>query len=91
MAAVLTPVSGSVHMARTDLVNWTLVADDRGVLLIDAGFPGSRDDVMTSVERLGFAVTASLFSVTGLVFTAAIAWTWRTRLWHPGARANARR
>lgn len=42
------------------------------------------------IERLGFAVTASLYSVIGLVFTAAIAWTWRTRLWHPGAEANAR-
>ena len=42
------------------------------------------------IERLGFAVVASLLSVVGLVFTAAIAWTWRTRLWHPGADANAR-
>jgi glyoxylase-like metal-dependent hydrolase (beta-lactamase superfamily II) len=41
-------------MARTPLVNWTLVSDDTGVLLIDAGFPGQRDDVLWSLDQLGF-------------------------------------
>ena len=56
MAAALTAVTDRVHLARTELVNWTLVADDAGVLLIDAGLPGHRDDVVDSVRRLGFGV-----------------------------------
>ena len=55
MAPVLTAVSEHVHLAQTPLVNWTVVADDSGVMLIDAGFPGHRDDVVTSLRRLGFA------------------------------------
>ncbi len=54
MAAALTAITDSVHFAHTDLVNWTLVADDSGVILIDAGFPGSRDDVLASLRHLGF-------------------------------------
>ncbi|WNG93322.1 MBL fold metallo-hydrolase [Mycobacterium sp. ITM-2016-00318] len=56
MAAVLTAISDSVHFAHTELVNWTLVADDKGVILIDAGFPGDRDDVVASIRQLGFGV-----------------------------------
>ena len=55
MAPVLTAVTDHVHLARTPLVNWTIVTDDSGVLLIDAGFPGSRDDVLTSLRDLGLA------------------------------------
>jgi len=54
MAPVLTAVTDQVHLARTPLVNWTLVSDDSGVMLIDAGFPGHRDDVLTSLRQLGF-------------------------------------
>ena len=54
MAPVLTAVTATVHLARTELVNWTIVADGSGVMLIDAGFPGSRDDVLTSLRSLGF-------------------------------------
>ena len=56
MAPALSAITGSVHFAHTDLVNWTLVADDTGVMLIDAGFPGSRDDVLASLRQLGFGV-----------------------------------
>ena len=56
MAAALSAITDSVHFAQTDLVNWTLVADDTGVILIDAGFPGSRDDVLASLRHLGFGV-----------------------------------
>ncbi|AFM15289.1 Zn-dependent hydrolase, glyoxylase [Mycolicibacterium chubuense NBB4] len=56
MAPVLTAVTDRVHFAQTDLVNWTLVTGDDGVVLIDAGFPGSRADVLDSVSRLGFGV-----------------------------------
>ncbi len=40
MPAELIAITDNVHLAQTDLVNWTLVADDSGVMLIDAGFPG---------------------------------------------------
>ncbi len=56
MAAVLEAITDSVHFAYTDLVNWTLVTDGDGVILIDAGFPGSRDDVVASLRELGFGI-----------------------------------
>ncbi len=56
MALALEAITDSVHFAHTDLVNWTLVTDKDGVILIDAGFPGSRDDVLTSLAELGFGV-----------------------------------
>lgn len=54
MAPVLTAVTEQIHLAQTPLVNWTLVTGDSGVLLIDAGFPGHRDDVLWSLGELGF-------------------------------------
>jgi glyoxylase-like metal-dependent hydrolase (beta-lactamase superfamily II) len=56
MAAALTAITDHVHFAETDLVNWTLVIDDNGAMLIDAGFPGHRDDVLDSLRQLGFGV-----------------------------------
>ena len=56
MAPALTAISDSVHFAHTDLVNWTLVTDRNGVMLIDAGFPGNRDDVLASLRQLGFGI-----------------------------------
>ncbi len=52
----MSAITDSVHFAHTDLVNWILVADDTGVILIDAGFPGSRRDVLASLRHLGFGV-----------------------------------
>lgn len=57
MAAALSAITDTVHLARTDLVNWTLVTDETGVILIDAGFPGQRDDVLDSLHQLGFEAT----------------------------------
>ncbi|MEZ0051084.1 glyoxylase-like metal-dependent hydrolase (beta-lactamase superfamily II) [Mycobacterium sp. MAA66] len=54
MAAALSAITDNIHFARTDLVNWTLVSDDTGVILIDAGFPGQRDEVLGSLRELGF-------------------------------------
>jgi len=54
MTPVLTTVAEGVHLAQTPLVNWTLISDGAGVMLIDAGFPGNRDDVLTSLKSLGF-------------------------------------
>src|SRR6202171_4509575 len=56
MAPALTAITDRVHSAHTDLVNWTLVTDDDGVMLIDAGFPASREDVLASLRQLGFGV-----------------------------------
>ncbi|HEY6575204.1 MAG TPA: MBL fold metallo-hydrolase, partial [Mycobacterium sp.] len=44
--AAITAITDTVHFAQTDLVNWTLVVDDSGLLIIDAGFPGHRDEVL---------------------------------------------
>ena len=56
MAAAPTAITDTVHFVQTDLVNWTLVTDGNGVMLIDAGFPGSRDEVLGSLRQLGFGV-----------------------------------
>ncbi len=56
MAAGLSAITDNVHFAYTDLVNWTIVTDETGVMLIDTGFPGNRDDVMQSLRELGFGV-----------------------------------
>jgi glyoxylase-like metal-dependent hydrolase (beta-lactamase superfamily II) len=54
--AALTAITDTVHFAQTNLVNWTLVTDGAGVVMIDAGFPGQRDEVVDSVRELGFGV-----------------------------------
>jgi glyoxylase-like metal-dependent hydrolase (beta-lactamase superfamily II) len=54
--AVVSAITDSVHFAHTDLVNWTLVVDDSGVLVFDAGVPGQRDEVVDSVRQLGFGI-----------------------------------
>ena len=56
MAVALSEITDRVFFAQTDLVNWTLVTDGGRVMLIDAGFPGQRDDVVDSVRQLGFSV-----------------------------------
>lgn len=56
MAPALSAITDSVHFVHTDLVNWTLVTEGDGVMLIDAGYPGSRDDVLASLNQLGFGV-----------------------------------
>jgi glyoxylase-like metal-dependent hydrolase (beta-lactamase superfamily II) len=50
----LVQITDTVHLARGEAVNWTLVTDDTGVLLIDAGYPGDREDVLTSLRQLGY-------------------------------------
>jgi glyoxylase-like metal-dependent hydrolase (beta-lactamase superfamily II) len=54
MAPVLKAVTETVHLAQGGAVNWLLVTDDTGVMLIDAGYPGDRDDVLASLRQLGF-------------------------------------
>jgi predicted MFS family arabinose efflux permease len=42
------------------------------------------------VEHAGFALTGTLYSLIGIVFTLMIALGWRAHLWHPAAAANVR-
>ena len=53
-AVELVQLTDTVHLARGDAVNWTLVTGDAGVMMIDAGYPGDRDDVLHSLARLGY-------------------------------------
>ena len=53
-APPLVQVTDTVHLAQGHSVNWTLVADGSGVILIDAGYPGDRHDVLASLDKLGY-------------------------------------
>jgi glyoxylase-like metal-dependent hydrolase (beta-lactamase superfamily II) len=77
MAAALSAITERVHLAETDLVNWTLVTDGSGVTLIDSGYPGSREDVLDSVGRLGFRVD----DIRGIVLTHAHVDHFGTAIW----------
>ena len=46
MPVELIAVTDTVHLAHTDLVNWTIVADDTGVMLDRRRLSGSRDEVL---------------------------------------------
>ncbi len=50
----LVQITDRVHLAQGPAVNWTLVADHTGVMLIDAGYPGDREEVLASLRRLGY-------------------------------------
>ena len=57
-AVRLEQITDSVHFANTDLVNWVLVTDGTGVVLIDAGYPGQRGLVLHSLRQLGLGPDA---------------------------------
>jgi glyoxylase-like metal-dependent hydrolase (beta-lactamase superfamily II) len=50
----LSQITEIVHLAQGEAVNWLLVTDDTGAMLIDAGYPGDRDDVLASLRQLGY-------------------------------------
>lgn len=50
----LVQITDTVHLAHGPAVNWTLVTDETGVMLIDAGYPGDREEVLASLRRLGY-------------------------------------
>jgi glyoxylase-like metal-dependent hydrolase (beta-lactamase superfamily II) len=54
MAAELKAITDTVHLAQGEAVNWLLVVDDAGVMLVDAGYPGDRADVLASLGQLGY-------------------------------------
>lgn len=41
------------------------------------------------IEHIGFALTGTIYSTVGIVFTLVIVTRWRRHLWHPEAAANA--
>ena len=95
---MLTAVADHVHPAQTPLVNWTVFTDDSGVMLIDAGFPGHRDDVLTSLRSLGFGpedLTAILLTHAHIDHLGAAIWFAETHgtpvYCHPAEVAHARR
>lgn len=53
-APTLVQVTDTVYLAQGEAVNWTLVVDGTGVLLIDAGYPGDREDVLSSLRELSY-------------------------------------
>ncbi|AQA03825.1 MBL fold metallo-hydrolase [Mycobacterium sp. MS1601] len=52
----LIQVSDTVYLARTRLVNWTLVTGDDGLILIDAGYPAQRDEVLATIRQVGYDI-----------------------------------
>ncbi|GEE00416.1 MBL fold metallo-hydrolase [Gordonia spumicola] len=54
---VTTIANGSTrtHFVSTSTVNWVILQDDRGVTLIDGGYPGHADAVVESLRRVGSA------------------------------------
>jgi glyoxylase-like metal-dependent hydrolase (beta-lactamase superfamily II) len=53
VSPLITAVTDKVHLVQGRAVNWLIVADDAGVMLIDAGYPGDRGHVMASLAALG--------------------------------------
>ncbi|KZS71242.1 MBL fold metallo-hydrolase [Mycobacterium kansasii] len=54
LSTELVQVTDKVHLAHGHAVNWVLVTDDTGVMLIDAGYPGDREEVLGSLRLLGY-------------------------------------
>jgi glyoxylase-like metal-dependent hydrolase (beta-lactamase superfamily II) len=46
-------VASGVWHARAKHVGWVLLTDGAGVTLVDTGYPGDRDRVLASLERIG--------------------------------------
>lgn len=67
MAPALTAVTDHLHLVEGDLVNWVLAVDDSGVTMIDAGYPGDRDDVLASLRQVG----ADIGDVRAILLTHA--------------------
>lgn len=80
----LVQITDVVHVTKTDLVNWAVVIDGDGVLLIDAGFPGQRAEVLASLQQLG--VTAA--DVRAILLTHAHVDHLGTAIWFAAEHAT---
>jgi len=49
----VTEVADGVHFVQGKAVNWTLLTDGDAFTLVDAGYPGDRDAVLSSIEQIG--------------------------------------
>ena len=49
----VTEVADGVHFAQGRSVNWTLLTDGDGFTLVDSGYPGDREAVLSSIEQIG--------------------------------------
>ena len=67
MAPALTAVTDRLYLVEGDLVNWALAVDGSGITMIDAGYPGDRDDVLASLSALG----ADIGDVRAILLTHA--------------------
>lgn len=54
MSPTITQVSDGTYFANREATNWVLLTDGDELTLIDAGYPGDFDDVMTSIESIGY-------------------------------------
>lgn len=52
----VTEVADGVHFVQGKAVNWTLLTDGDAVTLIDAGYPGDREAVLSSIEQIGRSI-----------------------------------
>lgn len=53
MDVELTEVAHGVHHARAKHVTWALLVDGDSVTLVDTGYPGYRERLLRSLERIG--------------------------------------
>ena len=49
----VTEVADGVHFVQSKAVNWTLLTDGDAFTLVDAGYPGDHDAVLSSIEQVG--------------------------------------
>ena len=49
----VTEVADGVHFAQGKAVNWTLLTEGDAFTLVDAGYPGDRDAVLSSIQQIG--------------------------------------
>jgi len=52
----VTEVAEGVHFVQGKAVNWTLLTEGDAFTLVDAGYPGDRDAVLSSFEQIGRSI-----------------------------------
>lgn len=52
----VTEVADGVHFVQGKAVNWTLLTEGEAFTLVDAGYPGDLDAVLSSIEQIGRTV-----------------------------------
>ncbi len=65
MDVSVTEVATGVHHARAKHVSWVLLTEGDAVTLVDTGYPGDRNRMLRSLERIGRTVA----DVDGVVLT----------------------